>query len=127
MASRGERLAFLGAVLGLALLFFIQAVHAPVLLDDWFELRYWRDHEFGLTAIWQHAHHDYELYNPRIGEVLLAIIDGSRVIQLVVTPVVQLALLAAAFVLAFGRVPRANLRDLALLVFLQAMIWLVIP
>ena len=127
MASRGERLAFLGAVLGLALLFFIQAVHAPVLLDDWFELRYWRDHSFGLTAIWQHAHHDYELYNPRIGEVLLAIIDGSRVIQLIVTPVVQLALLAAAFVLAFGRVPRANLRDLALLVFLQAMIWLVIP
>ncbi|HEY1814070.1 MAG TPA: DUF6056 family protein [Kofleriaceae bacterium] len=127
MASRGERLAFLGAVLGLGLLFFIQAAHAPVLLDDWFELRYWRDHAFGLTAIWEHARHDHALYNPRIGEVLLGIVDGSRAIQLIATPIVQLALLAAAFVLAFGRRPRANLRDLALLVFLQAMIWLVVP
>jgi hypothetical protein len=127
MSSRGERIAFLGAVVGLALLFFVQAVHAPVLLDDWFELRYWRDHAFGLSAIWQHAHHDYELYNPRIGEVLLGIVDGSRAIQLIATPIVQLALLFGAFVLAFGRSPRASLRDLALLAFLQTMIWLVIP
>lgn len=127
MTPRAERLVFLGAALAFALLFFVQALHAPVLLDDWFELRYWRDHEFGLTALWQLAHHDYDFYNPRVGELVLAIVDGSRAIQLIATPLVQLAVLPLVFAIAFGRWPRANLRDLELLLFVQAMIWLVIP
>ena len=127
MTPRRERRAFVAAAVGLWSLFFVQAVNSPVLLDDWFQLRYWRDHDFGLAAIWTYAHHNYFHYNPRIGEVLLAIVDGSRTIHLIVTPLVQLAALPTVFVIAFGRWPRRTLRDLQLLLFIQTMIWLVIP
>ena len=127
MTPRGEPRAFVAAAIALWLLFFVQAVNAPTLLDDWFQLRYWRDHELGLTALWGYAHHNYLHYNPRIGEVFLAIIDGWRGIHLVATPLVQLAVLPTVFVIAFGRWPRRTLRDLQLLLFIQTSIWLVIP
>ncbi len=124
---RRERSLFVAAAFGLWLLFLVQAVLSPVLLDDWFQLRYWRDHAFGPGALWAYAHHNYFHYNPRIGETFLAIIDGSRAIHLVATPLVQLAALVTVFAIAFGRWPRRTLRDLQLLLFIQTMIWLVIP
>jgi hypothetical protein len=127
MTLRGEHRAFIGAAFGLWLVFFVQAVNSPVLLDDWFQLRYWRDHDFGPTSIWEYARHNYFHYNPRIGEVLLAIIHGSPTVHLIVTPLVQLAVLPIVFVIAFARWPRPTLRDLQLLLFIQTMIWLVIP
>ena len=121
------RRAFAGAALGLWLLFLVEAVLSPVLLDDWFQLRFWRDHAFGLASLWEHARYDYVHYNPRIGEVFLAVIDGSRAIHLIVTPLVQLALLPIVFAIAFARWPRATWRDLQVLLFIQVMIWLVVP
>ena len=52
MTPRGERRTFFGAAVALASLFVVQAVNAPILLDDWFQLRYWRDHDFGPSALW---------------------------------------------------------------------------
>jgi hypothetical protein len=127
MTPRGEHRAFIAAAFALWLLFFVQAVISPILLDDWFQLRYWRDHDFGPTAIWQYGRHNYFRYNPRIGEVLLAIIHGSRAVHLMLTPLVQLAVLPTLFVIAFARWPRPTLRDLQLLLFIQTMVWLVIP
>jgi hypothetical protein len=127
MTLRGEQRAFIAAALGLWLLFFVQAVLSPVLLDDWFQLRYWRDHELGPTAIWHYGRHNYFHYNPRLGEVLLAIVHGSRAVHLILTPLVQLAVLPTLFVIAFARWPRLTLRDLQLLLFIQTMVWLVIP
>ena len=127
MTLRGEHRAFIAAALGLWLLFFVQAINTPVLLDDWFQLRYWRDHELGPGALWAYGRHNYFNYNPRIGEVLLAIVDGSRAVHLIVTPLVQVAVLPIVFAIAFGRWPRRTLRDLQLLLFIQTMIWLVIP
>ena len=127
MTPRRERAWFAAAALGLWLLFFVQAVNAPILLDDWFQLRYWRDHEFGASALWAYGRHNYLHYNPRIGDVLVAIIDSSRVIHLIASPLVQLAALVTTFVIAFGRWPRRTLHDLQLLLFVQVMIWLVIP
>jgi hypothetical protein len=124
---RSEQRWFVGAAAGLWILFVVQALCSPVLLDDWFPLRYWRDHPFGITELWAYARYDYFHYNPRIGEVFLAVVDGSRAIHLIVTPLVQLALLPAVFAIAFGRWPRRTVRDLQLLLFLQVMIWLVIP
>src|SRR5678816_4293542 len=100
MTSRAEHRAFIGAAFALWALFVFQAVNAPVLLDDWFQLRYWRDHDFGASAIWGYAHHNYFHYNPRIGEVFLAIIDGSRATDVIVTPLVQLAVLPVVFAIA---------------------------
>lgn len=105
----------------------VQSIHTPFLLDDWFQLRYWRDHDFGLVNLWAFARHNYIHYNPRIGEVWLAVVDGSRLIHLIVTPLVQIALLLFTFVVAFARWPSRTLGDLRLLLFLQTMIWVVIP
>jgi hypothetical protein len=127
VTARAQRRTFVAAALGLWLFFIVQAINAPILLDDWFELRYWRDHPLGLAALWQYAHHNYLFYNPRLGEVLLAIVDGSRAIHLIATPLVQLAVLPIVFAIAFGRWPRRTLRDLQLLLFIQVLIWLVIP
>ncbi|MFT3700164.1 MAG: DUF6056 family protein [Kofleriaceae bacterium] len=113
------------AAFALWLVFFVQAINTPFILDDWFQLRYWRDHEFGLVNLWAFARHNYIHYNPRIGEVWLAVVDGSPALHAIVTPLVQLGLLVFAFVVAFARWPRRS--DLPLLLFLQTMIWVVIP
>ena len=99
MTLRAEHRAFIAAAIGLWLLFFVQAVNAPILLDDWFQLRYWRDHELGPSSIWQYGRDNYFHYNPRIGEVLLAIIHGSRAVHLILTPLVHLAVLPTLFVM----------------------------
>src|SRR5688572_28190600 len=127
MTAPGERRVFIAAAFGLWLLFFVQAVNSPVLLDDWFQLRYWRDHDFGPSSIWAYGRHNYFHYNPRIGEVLLAIVHGSSAVHLILTPLVQLAVLPTLFVIAFARWPRPTLSDLQLLLFIQTMVWLVIP
>jgi hypothetical protein len=127
MTPRGERTACVAALGALWLLFLFQARASAIELDDWFQLRYWRDHALGLASLWAYARHNYLHYNPRLGEVFLAIVDGSRAVHLVATPLVQLAALATTFVLALGRWPRPTVRDLQLLLFLQTMIWLVIP
>src|SRR5262245_53067684 len=127
MTRRHEHLAFAGGVLVLWLLFLVQAWNAPVLLDDWYQLTWWRHHEFGASAIWQYGHYNYFHFNPRIGDVFLLIINGPRAVHLVVTPLVEIACLWLAFVIAFGRWPRPTLRDLQMLLFVQVMIWLVIP
>ncbi|CAN5366601.1 hypothetical protein BH11MYX1_BH11MYX1_50900 [soil metagenome] len=108
-------------------MFFGQAINTPFLLDDWFQLRYWRDHTFGGANLWAFARHNYLHYNPRIGEVWLAVVDGSYALHLIVTPLVQLGLLTFTFVVAFARWPKRTVGDLQLLLFLQTMIWVVVP
>jgi hypothetical protein len=127
VSPRNQRAVFIAAAAGIWLVFVAQALLSPVLLDDWFQLRYWRDHDFTVTAIWELGRHNYFHYNPRIGDVLLAIIDGSRLVHVIVSPIVQVAALVTTFVIAFGRWPRRTLGDLQLLLFVQVMIWLVIP
>lgn len=104
-----------------------QALHAPVLLDDWVQLAWHRHHPFGLSSIAQYWHTNYLHSNPRIGDVFLMLVDGPRAIHLVATPLVQLGLLWLAFAVPFGRWPRATLADLQLLLVVQVLIWLVVP
>jgi hypothetical protein len=125
--QRRERLVFACAAFGLWLLFFVQAWNTPVLLDDWYQLTYWRHHDFGIGAIWEYGHYNYFHFNPRIGDVFLAIVNGPRVVHLILTPLVQCAVPLTAFVIAFARWPKPTLRDLQLLLVIQVMIWLVIP
>jgi hypothetical protein len=127
VTPRRERQLFFAAALALWALYLVQAVLAPLFLDDWFQVRYWRDHDFGPGALWTYARHNYFHYNPRLGEVFLGAIHASPVIHWIVTPLVQVALLPVVFAIAFGRWPRPSLRDLQLLLFVQVMIWLVVP
>src|SRR5262249_45503508 len=77
--------------------------------------------------IWQYGHYNYFHFNPRIGDVLLLIVNGPRLIHLVLTPLVELALIPLAFAMAFARWPRPTLHDLGLLLVLQTLLWWVVP
>jgi hypothetical protein len=127
MTARSERLVFFAAVALMWTFLFVQALHTPTLLDDWYQLTWHRHHDLSLASIWEYGHYNYFNFNPRIGDVLLMIINGPRWIHLVLTPLVQLALLPLAFALVFARWPRPTLRDLQLLVIFQLLLWLVIP
>ena len=127
MTPERERLIFWCSAVGLWAVFLVQAFHTPVLLDDWYQLTYWRHHEFTPSAIWEYGHYNYFHFNPRIGDVLLAMVNGPPVVHIVLTPLVQLAVLPVTFAIAFGRWPRATLRDLQLLVVVQCLLWVVIP
>ena len=126
-AHRHERLAFWGAIFGLWLLFFIQAWNTPYLLDDWYQLTYWRKHDYGLTAFWEYGYYNFFHFNPRIGDVFLAIVNGPRIVHLILTPLVQVGALLVAFAIAFARWPRPTWRDLQLLLVIQVLIWVIIP
>jgi hypothetical protein len=122
-----ERFAFWAAAFGLWLLFFVIAWHTPVILDDWYPLAFWRTRELGPSAIWEYGYYQYFNHNPRVGDVYLAIVNGSRVAHLIATPLVQLAVPVTAFAIAFARWPRPTWRDLKLLLVMQTLLWLVIP
>jgi len=77
--------------------------NTPILLDDWYQLTYWRHHDFGLAAIWEYGHYNYFHFNPRIGDVFLAIVNGPRAVHLIVTPLMQLAVLPITYVIANNR------------------------
>lgn len=117
----------LAAIAALWAVLFVQAWQTPTLLDDWFQVGWCKGRALGPALIAQVARYDYLHSNPRIGDVFLLLVDGSRVVHLVLTPLVQLLLVWAAFVVAFGRRPRLDRRDLQLALFLQAMIWLAAP
>jgi Family of unknown function (DUF6056) len=125
--ARRERIAFWAALFGLWLLFFVQAWNTPVLLDDWYQLPYWRKHAFGLGAIWDYGHYNYFNFNPRIGDVFLLVINGPPAAHLILTPLVEVGVLLVVFAIAFGRWPRATYRDLQLLLVIQVLIWVIIP
>lgn len=127
MAPRREAVIFTCGAAALWLLFLVQAWNTPVLLDDWYQLTWHRLHAFGPSSLWQYFHYNYFHFNPRIGDVLLLIVNGPRAFHLVLTPLVELGLLWVAFGVGFGRWPRPTLRDLQLLLFIQVMIWIVIP
>lgn len=122
-----ERLLFWCSSLGLWTVFVVLAFLTPVLLDDWYQLTYWRHHDFTASAIWEYWHYNYFHFNPRIGDVLLAMLNGPLIVHIVLTPLVQIAVLPVMYTLAFGRWPRACLRDLQLLLVCQCLVWLVIP
>jgi hypothetical protein len=127
VAPRREALAFAGAVLALWLLFVVQAWNTPVQLDDWYQLTWHRHHAFGPSSLWTYFHFNYFHFNPRIGDLLLLIVNGPAACHLVLTPLVEVGLLWVAFAVGLGRWPRPTLRDLQLLLIIQVLIWIVIP
>jgi len=127
MTVRNERAICLTVIALMWLFFFVQALHTPTLLDDWYQLTWHRHHPLALSSIWAYAHYNYFNFNPRIGDVLLMLVNGPRWIHLLTTPLVQLSLLPLTFAITFGRWPRLTLRDFEMLFIFQTLIWLVMP
>jgi hypothetical protein len=125
--QRREQLVSVAAIAALWAVLFVQAWQSPTLLDDWFQLGWCKGRAPGFDLIAQVARYDYLHSNPRIGDLFLLLVDGSRGIHLVLTPLVEMLLLWAAFVVTFGRRPGLGYRDLQRALFLQAMIWLAAP
>jgi hypothetical protein len=125
--SRREQLLSITAITALWAVFLVQAWQSPTLLDDWFQLGWCKGRVLGLDLIAQVVRYSYLHSNPRIGDLFLLLVDGSRVIHLVLTPLVEMVLLWAVFVVTFGRRPGLGYRDLERALFLQAMIWLAAP
>lgn len=120
-------LVFAVALAALWTLLVAQAWLAFPILDDWIQLGWYKDQPFGLELIWRVARYNHAHFNPRIGDVFLLLVNGPRVVHVVLTPLVQLWLLWVAFVVAFGRWPRRSYADLRALLILQLLIWLVSP
>jgi hypothetical protein len=125
--ARSDRLAAAAAIIAFGGFLVAMAALATPRLDDWYELAWWKQHDYGIAGVLEFARYNYANYNPRLGEILLVILDGSRTVDAIVAPLAQLALPAIVFALAHARWPRATMADLARLVVVQALIWLAIP
>lgn len=125
--QRRERLVIAAVIAALWAVFLVQAWQTPTLLDDWFQVGWCKDRGLDLELVAQVARYDYLHANPRIGDVFLLLVVGSRAIHLALTPAVQLVLLWSAFVVTFGRRPAIGYRDLELALALQLLIWLACP
>ncbi len=112
---------------GLWLSFALIAWLTPIVLDDWFEVVWIKKHGLSLASVWDYASYNYFNYNPRLGETLLLVVNGPRVIHVLLTPTVELLFLLVVFALAYGRWPRASARDVQRLLVAQALIFLTVP
>jgi hypothetical protein len=126
MAAR-ERLMFTAGAIALWGFFVAMALWTPTQLDDWYEVAWHRHHAFDLTGILEFARYNYANYNPRPGETFLLLVNGPRIVHVLITPAFEVALLIVVHVLARGRWPRADRTTLAELAVAQAVIWLVSP
>ena len=126
-SSKRAVVAFVAAIGTLWLLFTLIAVWTPIVLDDWYQVGWHRVHEFGLHSILSYARYNYFNYNPRIGDTLLLIVNGPKIIHCVATPLVEVGLLFVTFAMAFARWPKPTSRDLHLLIVAQACLWLIAP
>ncbi|HMG54113.1 MAG TPA: DUF6056 family protein, partial [Kofleriaceae bacterium] len=125
--QRREQLVVGAAIAALWALLFVQAWQTPTLLDDWIQLGWYRGRELSLELFAQVARYNHRYDNPRIGDLLLFLVNGPRAIHLVVTPIAELLLLWTALIAALGRRPRLCYGDLALALVLQVLIWLASP
>lgn len=126
MAVR-DRLAFVIGIVALWAFFVAMALLTPPQLDDWYELAWLRHHDFTAGSVLEFARYNYFNYNPRLGETFLLLVNGPRIVHVLITPAFEVLLLVVVHVLAVGRWPRADRTSLAQLAIAQALIWLVIP
>jgi hypothetical protein len=126
MAVR-DRLVCLAGMVALWAFFAAMATMTPPQLDDWYEVAWLRHHDFTVGNILEFARYNYVNYNPRLGETFLLLVNGPRIVHVLITPAFEVLLLVVVHVLARGRWPRADRTTLAELAIAQAMIWLVIP
>ncbi|HET9620118.1 MAG TPA: DUF6056 family protein [Kofleriaceae bacterium] len=125
---RRQQLAFGAAVVGLwAVLAVIAGLSTPI-HDDWYQVGWLkRGGGLSLELMWRELRYNYLHANPRIGDVFLLAVNGPLAVHVIVTPLVQLALLWLTFIAAFGALPAARDRDLRRLLVLQVAIWLTSP
>lgn len=99
----------------------------PVMLDDWYQVIWYKEHSFAVGDILAYAKYNFFNYNPRLGETFLLIVNGPLLVRVLLIATFELGLLWLVFAHALGRWPRLRLADLRLLAVGQALIWLAAP
>jgi hypothetical protein len=128
MMARGRgAAAFWAVVAGLWLVLAVMAYLTPIILDDWYQVGWLRTHDLTISGVLGYARYNYFHYNPRLGETLLLVVNGPRVIHVVLTPLVELALVFVVHAIALGRWPAPNARDARAIAIIQALLWLAAP
>ncbi|HTJ42335.1 MAG TPA: DUF6056 family protein [Kofleriaceae bacterium] len=127
MPTRRDRIVFLATCGAMWSFFAFICSYSPVLLDDWYQVVYWKQHPFTLGSIWHNGVYNYFHYNPRLGENILLIVNGPRWIYLAMTPAMEMLVVFTLFAYVQRRWPRMTAAD-ALRVFVAFMIlWLSMP
>ena len=125
--TRRDRIVFLATCGAMWSFFAFICSYSPVLLDDWYQVVYWKQHPFTLGSIWHNAVYNYFHYNPRLGENILLIVNGPRWLYLAMTPTMEMLVVFTMFAYVQRRWPRMTGAD-ALRVFVTFMVlWLSMP
>jgi len=96
----------------------------PVMGDGWGHTLWYRDHTASPGELWVLARDIYLYENPRIGQVATLVSYAPGPYHVIVTPVVELGVLAMLTALALGRIPSVRRADDAFAGLLTTAIWL---
>jgi Family of unknown function (DUF6056) len=83
----------------------------PVMGDGWGHVAWYRDHPFTLRAIYENGKAIYQFENPRLGQIATLLMYAPGPYHMIVTPLLELGVLALLTVLALGRWPRVRSPD----------------
>ena len=83
----------------------------PVMGDGWGHVAWYRDHPFTLRAIYENAKAIYQFENPRLGQLATLLMYAPGPYHMIVTPLLELGVLALLTVLALGRWPGVRRAD----------------
>lgn len=87
----------------------------PVMRDGWGHIGWYRDHPAGLRTYYEFCKEIYLNENPRLGQFLTLLVHARGPYHAIVTPIVELGVLAALTTLALGRWPSVRRSDDALI------------
>jgi hypothetical protein len=103
--TRRAALAWTAAVVPLWIVLILCTHWEPVSHDSWGHVLWHRSHGFSPATVWAFAHDSYYGGNPRLGQVLTLIAFAPGPWHVVVTPLIELGLLATLTALVLGRWP----------------------
>ena len=83
----------------------------PVLVDGWGHVAWHRDHAITLRTIYENAKEIYQFENPRLGQLATLLLYAPGPYHAIVTPVLELGVLALLTTLALGRWPSVRRPD----------------
>lgn len=83
----------------------------PVMRDGWGHIGWYRDHPAGLRTFYEFCKEIYLHENPRLGQFLTLLVHARGPYHTIVTPLVELGVLAMLTVLALGRWPSIRRSD----------------
>jgi Family of unknown function (DUF6056) len=83
----------------------------PVMGDGWHHHGWHRTHQIGLGSLYEFGKEIYFYENPRLGQIATLIAHSRGPLHSIVTPIVELGILAMLTVLALGRIPSVRRAD----------------